>query len=206
MRDAKQWVWLLLFGSAWGISEVAAGGALYRANVGYTSVWMAAWGFFVLAAARGLFNKPGSSTAIGGVAALFRLVNAGPFLCHLLGIFALGLVFDAAATLLMKAERRVSYRSALAGLASAYGGYALFALVITYVVRYSYWTVGGLPKVLGHIFVGGSLAAVAAVAVVPAGYWVGLRAESLALRRPAWAYSGALIASVVFWSVGRLAG
>jgi hypothetical protein len=206
MKDVRQWAWLLLFGSVWGISEVAVGGALYRANVAHASVWLAAWAFLILAVARGVLNKPGSSAAIGALAAMFKLVNAGPFLCHLLGIFALGVAFDLVATLLIGDERTVSYRTAAAGLASAYGGYALFALTITYGIRYSYWIAGGLPKVLNHILVGGSFAALTAVVAVPLGYWLGLRGEALALRRPRWAYSGALLASVVFWSLGRIAG
>ena len=206
MKDRQQWIWLLLFGSVWGIGEVAIGGALYKANVAYASVWLSAWALCVLALARGLLNKPGSSTFIGGVATLFKLVNASPFLCHLLGIFALGLAFDVAASLLLKDERGVSYRSSLAGLLSAYAGYALFAFTITYVVRYHWWTAEGLPKVLRHIFVSGTFAAAAGLVLVPLGYWVGLQAETLALRRPRWVYGSALVASVVFWGLAQVAG
>jgi len=206
MRNIKHWVWLLLFGSLWGISEVFGGEVLSKNKIAYASVWLSAWAFFVLAAARGFLNKPGSSSIIGAFAAVFKLVNAAPFFCHLLGIFFLGLVFDIVSTLLMRHERKISYRSSVSGALSAYGGYALFALVITYIVRYEYWTVGGFAKVLHHIFVRGSYAALMALVAVPLGYWIGFNGKTMAGRRPEWAYAGALVALVVLWTLGRITG
>jgi len=206
MRRFKNWAWLLFFGSLWGIMEVAGGGVLSRYNMPHSVVILAAWAFMVMAVARGIVNKPGSSTVIGVFAALFKLANAAPFFCHLLGIFALGLTFDVFSSLLMKNERKISFRSSLAGVLSAYSGYAFFALVITYVVQYKYWIAGGLPKVLDHIFVGGSLAALVAVALVPLGYWVGINNENLFERRPGWTYAGTIIGVVLLWTLGRFVG
>lgn len=206
MRNFKDWVWLLMFGSLWGISEVIFGGALYRSSMPYASVWLTAGAFFVLAVARGMLNKPGSSIVIGTFAAGFKLVNAAPFFCHLLGIFILGLAFDIVSTVLLKQERKFSYRSAVSGAVSAYGGYALFALVITYVVRYEYWTIGGLAKVLHHIFVSGSFAALTAVVAVPLGYWLGLNGGIMAEHRPRLAFSGAVVILVVLWTLGGVVG
>lgn len=206
MRNIKNWVWLLLFGSLWGMCEVIAGEGLFGGRVPYASVWLSAWAFFVLAVARGVVNEPGSSTAVGAFAAFFKLVNAAPFFCHLLGIFFLGLAFDLFSSVLMKRERKISLRSSLSGILSAYGGYALFALIITYIVRYKYWTAGGLPRVLHHVFVSGSLAALMAIAAVPLGYWIGVKGVVVAERRPRWAYAGAIAALIFLWSLGRIAG
>lgn len=206
MKRFKCWGWLLLYGSLWGIGEVIAGGILYRDTVPYASVWLAAWALFVLAVARGVLNKPGSSTVIGAFAVIFKVVNTTPFFCHLLAIFLLGLAFDIASSLLMKHERKISYRSSISGALSTYGGYALFALVITYIVRYEYWTVGGLTKVLHHIFVSGSLAALTAVIAVPLGYWIGVNGWIMAERRRRWAYTGAFVALIILWTLGRIAG
>jgi hypothetical protein len=203
MRNPKNWVWILLFGSLWGISEVIGGEAFYRNNVPHASVWLSAWAFFVLAMGRGLVNKPGSSTAIGGIAALYKLINAAPFFCHLLGIFFLGLTFDVFASVLIKKERKKSFWCALSGAISAYSGYALFALVITYIVRYDPWVTGGWPKVSHHIFVGGSYAALTALFAVPLGYWLGVNGWILAGRRSRWAYAGALVALAALWTLGR---
>lgn len=206
MKRSKYWVWLLLYGSLWGIGEVIAGGMLYRDTVPFASVWLTAWALFVLALARGVLNKPGSSTVIGAFAVIFKAVNTTPFFCHLLAIFFLGLAFDIASSLLMKHERKISYRSSISGALSAYGGYALFALVITYVVRYEHWTLGGLTKVLHYIFVSGSLAALISVIAVPLGYWIGVHGWIRKERRRRWAYMGAFVALVILWTLGRIAG
>jgi len=206
MRKFKNWAWLLFFGSLWGIMEVAGGGVLSRYNMPHSAVILAAWAFIIMAIARGIVNKPGSSTVIGIVAVIFKLANAAPFFCHLLGIFALGLTFDVFSSLLMKNERKISFRTSLTGALSAYSGYALFAIVITYIVQYKYWIAGGLPKVLNHIFVGGSLAALTAVVLVPLGYWVGINSGNLFERRPVWTYAGTLMGVVLLWTLGRFVG
>ena len=204
MRSFKNWIWLLLFGSLWGVAEVFGGEALFKDRVPYADVWLAAWALFVLAVARGIINKPGTSTVTGAFASVYKAVCAAPFFCHILAIFLLGLAFDVTSTLLMKRERKISYRCSLSGAVSAYGGYALFALIITYLVRYEYWTVGGLAKVLHHIFVSGSFAAMTAVVVVPLGYWIGVNGEEAAELRPRWTYAGALAALIILWALGSV--
>lgn len=206
MKDIKNWAWLLAFGSLWGIMEVVGGEAFFKNNVPHASVWLSAWAFFIMGIARGVVNKPGTSTAVGATAALFKLVNASPYYCHLLGIFFLGMVFDIAATLWMKSEKKYSLRTVLTGIVSAYGGYALFAIVITYIIRYRPWVAGGTPKVLHHIFVGGSFAALAAIALIPLGLMIGINSEAASKRNPRWATAGALFALVVLWTLGRIIG
>lgn len=205
MEKLRPFVWILLFGSLWGLSEVAGGDALYAADIPFASVWLSAWALLLLSFARAQQNTAGTSTAIGAIAALFRLVNAGPFICHLLGIFMLGLAFDLAATFLLKRQAKGHTRTALAGILSAYGGYSLFALTITYIIRYETWVAGGWPKVANHIYVGGSLAALAALLVVPLGYWLGRKEGLLKIFSSQWAYAGALTLTFIFWLVGRIA-
>lgn len=206
MKDLKNWAWLLVFGSLWGIMEVVGGEAFFKNNVPHASVWLSAWAFFVLGVARGVVNKPGTSTAVGATAALFKLVNASPYYCHLLGIFFLGMVFDIAATLWLKNEKKYSWRTVLTGIVSAYGGYALFATVLTYIVRYDPWVAGGTPKVLHHIFVGGSFAALAAIALIPLGMKIGTTSEAASSRSPRWATAGALVVLMALWTLGRIVG
>lgn len=202
----RQFVWLLLFGSLWGISEVVAGGILYDADVPLASVWLTTWAVFVLAAARGMLNKPGTSSAIAGISALYKLINTAPFFCHILGILFLGMVFDLAASLLIKRGQRVSLRCILIGIFTAYGGNTLFALVMTYIIGYEYWVEAGMGKILNHIFVTGSFAACAAAVVVPLGYWIGFNGKDFVRRRPRWAYSFAVLFSLILWSLGRIIG
>lgn len=206
MKSSKTWIWLLLLGTLWGMGEVFGGEFLYANEVPYASVWLTAWAFFLLAVGRGLVNTAGSSTLMGAVASLFKLINAAPFFCHLLGIFFLGLAFDVAASLLLKREKKTTGRSVLSGIIAAYSGYALFALVITFIVRYEFWVEGGWPKVLDHIFVGGSLAALTAAVLVPFGFRAGVAGGVMTARRPRWAFAGAFVVLVILWTLGRIAG
>jgi hypothetical protein len=204
MNNLKNWAWLLVFGSLWGISEVLAGEAFFRNHVPYASVWLSAWAFFMLGLARGLVKKPGSSTAVGATAALFKLAYAAPFYCHLLGIFFIGLIFDIAATAWMRSKKKILLGTLLTGIAAAYGGYATFAVTITYIAKYGPWVAGGTPKVLNHIFVGGSLAALTSLVFVPLGVLAGRRSGSAIVRRPAWSTAGAFAMIAAIWALGRL--
>jgi hypothetical protein len=206
MSWKKAWPWLLFFGSLWGLSEVSGGSLLYANGIPRASVFLSAWALFLLAAGRGICNRPGSSTLIGGVATAFKLLNTSPFICHLLAIFLLGVAFDITATFIQKKSKRISWKTLMTGIAGAYGGYALFAFIITYVVRYSFWVAGGIPKVANHILVGGSLAAALSLVLVPLGYRIGFGGETAGLRRPRWVTAVALAGVVIFWILGRISG
>lgn len=206
MTMKRGWPWILFFGSLWGISEVAGGGILYGMGIPRASVFLSVWALFLLAAARGVVPRAGSSALAGAVATAFKMINASPFICHLLAIFLLGVAFDITATLLMDKDRKNVWKAALTGVAGAYGGYALFAGIITYVVRYSFWVAGGFPRVVNHIFVGGSLAALIAAVLVPLGVRVGTGPGRLSIRSPKWAAAGALAGVAIFWILGRFVG
>jgi hypothetical protein len=113
---------MFFFGSLWGLSEVVVGKQLFDANIPYASAGISAWAFFILAFARGVMNKPGTSTAIAGIAAVFRLVNA-TYVCHIFGIFLLGVAFDLAFSLLAKHRKTIYIQRSLAGVVGAYGGH-----------------------------------------------------------------------------------
>ncbi|MHB8055160.1 MAG: hypothetical protein ACYDH3_07940 [Candidatus Aminicenantales bacterium] len=203
MKIAKSWLWILALGSLWGLAEVAGEG-LWAKDIPFSSVILSAFAFFLMGIGRALLNKPGTSTAMGATAALFKLVNAAPYFCHLLGIVMLALAFDAAATLWMKNEKKAGWKRALSGFVGAFSGSAIFALVITYIVRYRPWVMGGLPKVLNHIFVSGTMTAVAAAVLVYLGFGLGLSGNTISDRQPRWAFAGALALLVVLWTLGRV--
>lgn len=206
MKIPKNGMWILLFGSVWGISELIGGGALYKWDIPDASVWLSVGALFILGIARGMVNQPGSSTLMGGIAALFKLAYTQPFVCHLLGILTLGLAFDAGATLLLKGERKISFRLPVTGALSAYGGYAGFALLITFVIRYTYWVAGGWTKVLHHIFLSGTYAALGALVAVPLGFWMGLNTHLLTERSPRWAYGWGIGLLTALWILGGVFG
>lgn len=204
MKKPGQVVWLLFFGSLWGLSEVVVGEALYSANAPYASVFLTVWALVILSLGRGFLNKAGSSTLMGCVAALYRMVNAAPFFCHIWGIVFIGMAFDLASSLLMKEGRKFFLRSSLAGIASAYSGNALFALSMTWVFSNEYWFASGLSKVLDHVFINGSLVAVAASGVVPLGYWLGRKVDELSSLRKRWTYSTLTILVLGLWTLVRI--
>jgi hypothetical protein len=207
MKSGRNWLWLLLFGSLWGVMEVAGGEVLYQAGVPHASVFLTAWALFILAVSRGLLNRPGTSSAVGALAALYKLANAAPFFCHLLGIFFVGLVFDILATLLLKPGRKIVWRRAsLTGALSAYGGNALFAVLMTFIARYQYWVADGLMKFNRHILVSGSFTALAACFLVPLGFRAGESGLALAIRRPRAAMAGAAALTLAAWTLVRVVG
>ena len=165
---------ILFYGTLWGAVEAILGGVLYRARAPYASVPVTILGFCILAVARAHLARPGSSTLIGCCAMLYKFLNSPFFACHLLGIFLLGLSFD-----VVHSRARLKSR-ALSAAAAVYLGYALFALTITYVFRYSYWIQEGLPKVLRHIGVAGTMAALGSALLVP----VVARAVETSKERP----------------------
>ena len=105
-----------------------------------------------------------------------------------------------------KIYKKIIIRGALSGILSAYGGFALFALTITYLIRYDVWISGGWPKVSGHIFGSGSLTAAAALVVVPLAFWLGRNEKTSRALSSRLAYSGALAVTLILWILGGLAG
>jgi hypothetical protein len=206
MKKFKPIMWLFLFGSIWGINEVILGELLYQNDVQNSSVILTAMALFFLATARGMINKPGSSTLIGTFSALFRLANTAPSYCHLLGIFLLGATFDVFFSLLVKNKEHAPLKWGAAGMLSAFGNNALFALLITYVIRYEYWVVGGTSKVFRHIFISGSMITVSAAVLVPLGFFVGKNGGVLFDRRPRWSYAGTILGSIAIWTAARFLG
>jgi hypothetical protein len=77
---------------------------------------------------------------------------------------------------------------------------ALFAVVITTIIRYEFWVAGGFPKVMNHVFLGGILAALLAGVVVPVGYNIGQRGRTLFLIRTRLAYTMEILLLCILWS------
>lgn len=195
----KNMLLILFFGSLWGFSEVFLGQVLYSGNFRYPSVFLSILALGVLGIAYKLLPKAGIPTLIAVVAALFRVVNAGPFFCHLLAIFLLGVGFDIATQLIR--ERKFSW---LSGAISAWLGYALFGFTITYVFRYHYWIAFGFPKVIRYIGIDGTFAALGSVVSVWLGYHIGENIINFFKTKSKLAYIGTAGFTLSFWIVGAL--
>jgi len=153
---------VLFFSGVWGLSEATLGNALYSAHVPHASVPLTAIGFVVLTAARACLGpRLGTATLIASFALLYKFLNAPFFACHLLGIVLMGVCYDA---FFNGARIRAAWLAA--GLAT-YANHAAFALMITYVARYNHWVQGGFGKIIEHVGVEGSMAAIGCAILVP---------------------------------------
>jgi hypothetical protein len=137
-----------------------------------TTIWLTAWAILVLAVGRGMWNRLGTSTLIGCFAALFKLANAAPYYCHLLGIVALAIAFDAASTFLLSEKRTNTVRSAMVGVSSTLVGAAAFAILSRFVFANHHWIEGGWARFADHVFVTGGVAAVFAAVLCPLAFWL----------------------------------
>lgn len=163
---------VLFFSGLWGVSEAVLGDALYRAAVPYASASLTAVAFVVLTFSRAYFPRTGTATLIAALAMLYKFLNAPFFACHLLGILLIGACYDLFFNVFPLRNRSFS------AAAAAYLNYALFAVLITYVFQYDFWVQGGFAKVLGHIAIDGSIAALACAVLVPVSYRVGRKLQA----------------------------
>jgi len=163
---------LLFFGGVWGICEAVLGDALYTNNVPNASVPLTVIGFIVMSLALVYLPKAGTATVVACFAMLYKFLNEPFFACHILGIVLLGISYD-----LFFSVFKVKNRAICAGLA-AYVGYALFAFMITYLFRYEHWVQGGIGKVVRHIGISGTMAAIGCAVLVPLAFNVGEKFKS----------------------------
>lgn len=187
---------LFLLASAWGLSEL----------VGGETVWLTAWALFVLAVARVLVNRVGSSTALAAIAVLFKSVNTAPFLCHLAGIALLGIAFDLMATLLWREDRKAYVRAAITGVSSAYLSCFLFATSMVWIVEYQHWVGGGFERVGEHTLTSGSRGALVGLVAVPLGLGLGRLLVRGAESQPRTILGAAATACLALWVLGPLVG
>ena len=193
---------VIFFGSLWGLSEVSLGGWLYKHDIFYASIVLNFTTLLILAGARVFLSHKftGSLTAI--VATCFKLVNVPFFACHLWAIIAFGAGFDLSVKFLNQLSSK-KFHLPILGLVSTYIGRAIFALTITYLFRYSYWTEPGLPKVINYIFVSGSVAAVLGLFAVPIGNGSGKAVKNLSWPKlhPRVATTLLMVATICIWLV-----
>jgi hypothetical protein len=138
---------ILFFSGLWGLSEAALGGVWYSVRVPCSSIILTLAAFGILAVSRAYLPQRGTATLIGLFAMLFKFFNSPFFACHFVGIAMVGVSFDLFFAFLYIKNK------AIAGFAAAFFNYVAFAFLMTFIIRYHYWT-GSMAKFNGHILEG----------------------------------------------------
>ena len=185
MITKKNILWILVLGSVWGVAEVFGKDLLADIGVGGASIWLAAWAILLLSIGRGIWNKIGSSTIIGLIAAAFKFAGPSTNYCHLLGIAALGVFFDIFASSLLARGRSQWWRHALVGLLTAYCARAFFVAYSVHVAQSERWVEGGTQMAFDHVVRGGSVVALATLLLAPLGFRIGKKAAAILSGNPA---------------------
>jgi hypothetical protein len=181
----KNIVWVLALGAVWGVAELFGKDLLADFGVGGASIWLAAWAILLLSIGRGLWNKIGSSAIIGLIAAAFKFAGPSTNHCHLLGIAALGVIFDIFASSLLAQGRLQWWRPALVGVLTAFSARAFFVWFSVSVAQSGRWIEGGTQMAIDHVVLGGSVVAVAALLLAPLGFRIGKKAAEALSGSPA---------------------
>jgi hypothetical protein len=182
---ARNVLFVLVLGSAWGLAEVFGRGLLAEIGVGGATIWLAVWAVMLLSLGRGLWNRIGSSTLIGLVAAGFKFAGSSLFFCQLLGIVAIGVFFDIFASILLARGRSGWWRHALSGALTVYGARTFFVAYSVLVARWDRWVEGGTEMAVEHVLGSGSIAAVVVCLLAPVGFRLGAKAMEALSGRPA---------------------
>jgi len=204
-------VGILFLGGLWGLSEVVLGEWLYKAQLGrgIAPVLLSVIAFAILTIARVRIPVPGSSILIGILVTAYKALGmglfTGPFYsCHMLGIFSLAVGYELACFL-----TRYRYKP-LIGALGTYLGFAIFAVLITYVFQYRFWSGG---RVLQYIFIFGTVTAainIFVVTFVDRGVRQLARIETQSQTRnskiPRWEFGAITAATLGLWAFSVVSG
>jgi len=201
-KTFKCFLGFLFFGSIWGFSEATFGDWLYSQEIPHASIYLATIAFIIIASSKVFLSYRWTGTMIGLIAMLFKLVNVPFFACHLLAIFLLGAGFDIACELVTRLYAG-RFSLPVIGMVGNYIGRALFAVIITYVVQYYYWTEVGLPKVIDYIFISGSISALIGAVAVPIGNLLGknVREFSWTKLHPRFSIAAVFVTILGIWII-----
>lgn len=209
MTDKRKFILgIILFGSIWGGLE-ALGIEVIR-GVGFPSgsPILALLGILILAAARMVIRRPGSTLAIGAVAAGIKFLGLSQIMfCQIFAVVAQAAVFDLAFSLAEKRDwlTRPAHLG-LVGFVGSYVNYTIFSLSQAYLFANPYWAERGLSGIFNWVLTSGSLASVLSFFGIIAGVSLGRKVVPAFTRWQeieAKAYSrGVFLASMGFWILG----
>jgi len=202
---------IILFGSIWGGLEALGIDIMRKVGLHSTSPILAFIGILILAAGRMLIRKPGSTLAIGVIAAGIKFLGLSQILfCQIFAVVAQAAIFDLAFSLAEKKDwLSRPIHLGLLGLVGSYINYTVFSLSQAYIFANPYWTERGLSGLFSWVFTEGSYAAILSFLGIIIGVSLGRKAVPGFTRWQAIgekAYSrGVIVASLGFWLLGIFA-
>jgi hypothetical protein len=206
---------ILLFGSLWGLSELAIDRIQLAESVPRAPLLTAAAIVFLVIARRA-WDAPGSSFALAVLASAFKFVQSPFFGCKIAAVLILGGVADVALSAARPRDRAglwsvghiPPYARVVAATLTSFVAFGFFA---RYVLANPFWVAGGAERMIDYQLFHGAIAAGLAIPAtylgLRVGAWIAGTAESwggtrfLAYRLAALA-SGAAGLAVAFATRG----
>jgi len=211
MSDKKRLILgIILFGSIWGGLEALGIKVMGATGFHPSSPVLALIAILLLASARMVFPRAGTTILIALVAAGFKFLSLpSVYFCQLCAVLLTGVVFDLAFSL---AERKGLTKSlvslGMVGLVASYVNYLTFAFSEAYLFVNPYWAERGVAGLLRWVYTDGSYAAALTFFGIIAGASLGRKLAPRFLRWSAdggkeKAYArGLLLTSLGFWVLG----
>ena len=148
---------IIIFGSSWGMLEVLIDKLISSVEFLPRAAVLCIVAVFILASGRAALDEPGSSVTLGLIAGVFKFLNLPFFACKVFAVLLLAGTFEVVYYLMGRIK---GHLRGFIGSATIWVCFTVFALIMTYLVRYHWWVKGGLPKVLHYILVDGNYAAI----------------------------------------------
>ncbi len=164
-------------GILWGLSEIFVGDVFYHYHIPMRGASLTALGIMILIIARLLYNRFGTSIAIGLIAGGLRCLVPKVYICHMVAIALEAFAFDVAWSALRAGKTRSARRIWLASLLGIYSGLFTFGLVSIYIFKFGKWVAGGISGSAVWTLQSGSFSALLLVGLVPLGMALAGRLE-----------------------------
>jgi hypothetical protein len=199
---------IILFGSVWGGLEALGIKVMGATGFDPSSPVLALIAILLLASARMIFPRAGTTVLIALVAAGFKFLSLpSVYFCQICAVLLTGVVFDLTFTL---AERKGWTQRpvmlGILGLVGSYLNYLAFAFSQAYLLLNPYWAERGVAGLLRWVYTDGSYAAALTFFGIVVGASLGRKLAPTFLR---WqdlkerAYArGLLLTSLGFWLLG----
>ena len=154
-------------GVVWGLSEVFIGDVFYRFHVPMRAASLTALGLAILAMARFIYDRPGTSVAAALLAGAIRCLVPKLFICHMVAIALEGAAFDLSWSAMRAGERHSLRRAWLSAVIGTFAGFFSFGLTGAYVFGFRRWVEAGVPGIATWSLRSGAFSSLLLLALVP---------------------------------------